>query len=85
MDEKNMQFANFNITFGENNTPMLEYFEDIVFPAFYGDYIRGKKNGLPRYFLENVQIKEIDDEYPSIAIFRTKAEKFLVPYCFIFS
>lgn len=42
---------------------MLEYFEDIVFPAFKGDYIRGKRNELPRFFLENVQIKEIDDEY----------------------
>lgn len=48
MDEKNMQFANFNITFGENNSPMLEYFEDVVFPAFNCDYIRGKKGELPR-------------------------------------
>ena len=33
MDEKNMQFANFNITFGENDDPMLEHFEDIIYPV----------------------------------------------------
>ena len=32
MDEKNMQFANFNITFGEDDAPMLEHFSDIIFP-----------------------------------------------------
>ena len=69
MDEKNMQFANFNITFGENNSPMLEYFENIVFPAFTGDYIRGKRDELPRYFFENVQVKEIDDEYVMVELF----------------
>ena len=26
MDEKSMQFANFNITFGENDAPMLKHF-----------------------------------------------------------
>ena len=31
MDEKNMQFANFNITFGEDDAPMLEHFSDIIF------------------------------------------------------
>lgn len=39
MDEKSMQFANFNITFGENDAPMLKHFSDIIFPAFSGDYI----------------------------------------------
>lgn len=38
MDEKNMQFANFNITFGENDSPMLEHFADVIFPAFTSDY-----------------------------------------------
>lgn len=74
MDEKNMQFANFNITFGENNSPMLEYFEDIVFPAFNGDYIRGKRDELPRYFLEDVQIKEIDDEYVMVGNYVKETE-----------
>lgn len=74
MDEKNMQFANFNITFGENNSPMLEYFESIVFPAFTGNYIRGKRDELPRYFFENVQIKEIDDEYVMVGNYVKETE-----------
>lgn len=74
MDEKNMQFANFNITFGENNSPMLEYFESIVFPAFTGNYIRGKRDELPRYFFENVQIKEVDDEYVMVGNYVKETE-----------
>lgn len=69
-----MQFANFNITFGENNSPMLEYFENIVFPAFTGDYIRGKRDDLPRYFFENVQVKEIDDEYVMVGNYVKETE-----------
>lgn len=74
MDEKNMQFANFNITFGENNAPMLEYFESVVFPAFTGNYFRGKKDALPRYFFENVQIKEIDNEYVMVGNYVKETE-----------
>lgn len=51
LEEKTIQFANFNITFGENEEAMLMHFEDIVFPAFTGGYIRGKENELPRYSL----------------------------------
>lgn len=69
-----MQFANFNITFGKNNSPMLEYFENIVFPAFNSDYIRGKKDELPRYFFENVQVKEIDDEYVMVGNYVKETE-----------
>ncbi len=37
-EHKTMQFANFNITFGdENNTlPMLTYFKEIIYPVYYG-------------------------------------------------
>lgn len=34
MDEKSMQFANFNITFGENDAPMLKHFSDIISSPF---------------------------------------------------
>lgn len=63
MDEKNMQFANFNITFGENDLPMLEHFEDIIFPALTSGFIRGKKEEIPYYSFDDVKIREIDDEY----------------------
>ena len=33
MDEKSMQFANFNITFGENDAPMLKHFSDMCLSA----------------------------------------------------
>ena len=74
MDEKNMQFANFNITFGENDLPMLEHFEDIIFPAFTSGLIRGKKEELPYYSFDDVRIKEIDDEYVLVGNFIKSTE-----------
>lgn len=69
MDEKVMQFANFNITFGQENSPMLEYFEDIVFPAFTGGYIRGKEDDKTKYSFDGVAIKQIDSEYMMVGNF----------------
>lgn len=74
MDEKNMQFANFNITFGQYNAPMLEYFETIIYPAFTCGRIVGKCDTLPRYFFENVQIKEIDEEYVMVGNYVKETE-----------
>ena len=42
---------------------MLEHFSDIIFPAFSGNYIRGKRDSVPRYSFGGIQIKEIDNEY----------------------
>lgn len=74
MDEKNMQFANFNITFGENDLPMLEHFEDIIFPAFTSGLIRGKKGELPYYSFDDVRIRKIDDEYILVGNFIKSTE-----------
>lgn len=40
--DKIMHYANFNITFGAENEPMLSYFEDIILPAFNSGYKRVK-------------------------------------------
>ncbi len=74
MDEKNMQFANFNITFGENDLPMLEHFEDIIFPAFTSGLIRGKIGEIPFYSFDDVKIKEIDNEYVLVGNFIKSTE-----------
>ena len=62
MDEKNMQFANFNITFGEQDAPMLEYFEEIIYPAFLSGYVRGNAIDGAKYSFDDIKIKEINDE-----------------------
>lgn len=62
MDEKNMQFANFNITFGEQDSPMLEYFEEIIYPAFLSGYVRGNAIDGAKYSFDDIRIKEINDE-----------------------
>lgn len=58
MSEKIMSFANFNITFGKKEEPMLKYFTDIVFPAFTSGYVRGKENEFPIFSFTDVEIKE---------------------------
>lgn len=63
MNEKIMHFANFNITYGENDDPMLTHFADIIIPAFTGGYKRGKENSYPVYTIKDVQIKMFQDEY----------------------
>lgn len=61
--EKIMHFANFNITFGTNEEPMLLHFDDIIFPAFLSDHKRGKENEYPQFYFSDVKVKKIDDEY----------------------
>lgn len=69
MEEKTMQFANFNITYGLENSPMLTFFEEIIFPAFTGNYIRGKEDEVPRYSFDGVHLKVIDGEYVMVGNF----------------
>ncbi len=63
MDEKTMQFANFNITFGAQDAAMLEHFFDVIFPAMTSGYVRGKANELPQYYFDNVCIRNFDNEF----------------------
>ena len=62
-NEKTMHYANFNITYGKDEQPMLEHFEDIIFPAFCSGYHRGKTGTYPIFYFDGIEIKEIDDEY----------------------
>lgn len=62
METKIMHFANFNITFGEKEEPMLLHFEDVIFPAFTGNYKRGKEEGYPKLGFSDVEIKQTKDE-----------------------
>lgn len=60
-NEKIMHFANFNITFGSKEEPMLTHFEDIILPAFISDYKRGKEDEYPIFSFSDVQIKEAEN------------------------
>lgn len=61
-DGKNIYFANFNITFGSNEEPMLEHFMDIIYPAFCSDYKRGKEEKSPIFYFDDISIKEYNQE-----------------------
>lgn len=60
--EKNMHYANFNITYGPTEDPMLTHFEDIIWPAFLSDFKRGKKNEHPLFYLSDIALKEISGD-----------------------
>ena len=58
---KTMNFANFNVTYGLEEKPMLTYFNDIIFPALSNREHRDLYNSY--YFFDNVEIKEFANEY----------------------
>lgn len=63
-EKKTAYFANFNVTFGDNNEPLLNYFDSVVYPAFTNNIIRYYKNpngNLDRYFFENVELVEYEN------------------------
>ena len=69
-EEKTVQFGNFNVTFEDKNNieqPMLNYFLDIVYPAFTAGIKRGKKD--PVYSFLNVRVREISGELVLIGDF----------------
>jgi len=61
--EKTMQLANFNITFGIEDVPMLEHFLDVIYPALKSDYLRGREGEKPRFYFSDIQLKIVHDEY----------------------
>ena len=53
--------ANFNITFGEDERPMLDYFDNIIFPAITSNVVK-KSNDID-YFIKNVSLLQNNDEH----------------------
>ena len=60
MDAKKMTVANFNVVFGEQEEPLLDYFKTIVMPALTRDFVRTK--GDCDYILLNVEVKQVKDQ-----------------------
>jgi hypothetical protein len=54
LSSKILTIANFNLTFGEKNEPMLNYFESIVYPALKN--VEGVKIGKSPYTFENITL-----------------------------
>lgn len=51
----NAQVANFNVVFGDDEKPMLDYFDNIVYPAFTSGIIKSGKDEND-YFLHEVEL-----------------------------
>lgn len=57
-----MTIANFNVVFGENEEPLLNYFDTIIMPAFKNDYTR--KSGGNEFKFLNINVIEVgEDDY----------------------
>lgn len=63
MAEKVIYYANFNLTFGDKEEPMLEHFLDIIYPALKSNFKRGnEEKGDAIFTIEDVEIKKFDNE-----------------------
>lgn len=69
INEKSLFIANFNCTFGKDNKPMLEHFEDIILPAFSQEQEGIKKSGDTEYFFENVKLIMTKGEFVLAGLF----------------
>ena len=58
MNKKKLYIADFNCTFGEENYPLLEYFEEIVYPAFTSN-VKRKPSHKNEYFFYNIKLNEV--------------------------
>lgn len=60
--KKKMVLANFNIVFinKETEEPMLEYFDNIIYPAFTSEIIKKSKD--TEYLLKNVEVLDLGGE-----------------------
>ena len=63
LSEKIMYFANFNITFGKAEEPMLMHFLDIIYPAFIAGYKRGEAEARTHFYISGVEVKEYAGEF----------------------
>lgn len=62
MENKKMTIANFNIVFGENEEPLLNYFDNAIMPAFKNDFTR--TSGDNEYTFLNIEVIKIgEDDY----------------------
>lgn len=61
MNKKKLYIADFNCTFGEENYPLLEYFEEIVYPAFTSN-VKRKPSHKNEYFFYNIKLNEYETD-----------------------
>lgn len=60
--KKNAMIANFNITFGDDEQPMLEYFDSVLYPAMCSEKVRKQED--IEYLLKYVSLmKDTKEEY----------------------
>jgi hypothetical protein len=63
MIDNNVIIANFNVTYGKEEAPLLEYFEDIVLPAFQSGIKRERKDDTDKYYFLNVRVIASEEDY----------------------
>lgn len=56
LEKKTLYVANFNCTFGKNDEPLLNHFEDIILPAFQEDIVYENKRNGNEYLFEDVEL-----------------------------
>ncbi|MCY8913184.1 hypothetical protein MOE47_09635 [Bacillus atrophaeus] len=65
LEDKQSYIANFNCTFGKENQPMLDYFFEIILPAFLKeeDQKKGSKKKDADFFFRDVKLTNVKGEF----------------------
>lgn len=66
LEDKHSYIANFNCTFGKENQPMLDYFFEIILPAFSKeeeDQKKGSEKKETDFFFRNVKLTNVKGEF----------------------
>jgi hypothetical protein len=59
-ENKNLYLANFNCTFGENDEPLLNYFFEVILPAFTQEFSSDNKKKKTEFYFENVKLTNVN-------------------------
>lgn len=62
MDMKKLYLANFNVTFGDKDDPLLAWLDEFVLPAMQKEYVRELSDKVSKVMFKDVAVEEIGDE-----------------------
>ena len=75
--ERVAQIANFNVVIGENEAPMLEYFDTLIYPAFTSDFSRKEKD--VEYLFKGVKL--VHDKNENFVLVGKLVKKTVLDVC----
>jgi len=61
-NRKIIYYANFNITFGDEQVPLLKQFDDILMPSLISGVAIGRENASTKFYFNDIQVKKVNEQ-----------------------